>query len=61
MDRGWDSLFHQAVARLHTRLFHEILALQRKRFDENPTLQVTLEQEAAEHMRGMHPMDRGGR
>jgi len=39
-------------------MFHEVLDLQRRRFDENPLLKATLEDEAAAHMKALSATDR---
>ena len=39
-------------------LFHEVLNLERRRFDENPTLKSALEEEVAAHMKALHATDR---
>jgi len=40
-------------------LFHEVLTLEKRRFDDNPTLKEALEKEVSEHMERLHAMDGG--
>jgi hypothetical protein len=39
-------------------LYHDVLDLQRQRFDKNPTLSAMLEEETKAHMKEMHGADR---